>query len=53
MVQGEFGADRLGGGGPHEGLGVPVGRGDAAGDRRLEFVDRAEDASLQALPGEL
>jgi len=53
MVQGEFGADGLGGGGPDEGLGVHVGRSDVAGDRLFEIIDRAEDAPLQAFPREL
>ena len=53
MVQCELGFDRLGGGGPDEGLWVFVGGGDVAGDRRFEVVDRAEDAPSEALPGQL
>ena len=53
MVQGEFGPDRLGGGGPDKGFRVPVGRSDVAGDGRFEVDNRVEDAPLQALSGKL
>lgn len=51
MVQGEFGPDCLGCGGPDEGLGVPVGRGDVAVDGLFEVLDQAKHAALEALAG--
>ena len=53
MVQRELGLNGFCGRGPDEGLGVPVGGGDLAGNRAFEVVDRAKDASLEALPSEL
>ena len=40
-------------GGPDEGLGVMVGLGDEASNRRLELDEGAEDAALEAAPREL
>ena len=53
MVQREAGLNGFCGGGPDEGLGVPVGGGNVAGDRAFEVVDRAKDAPFEALPSEL
>ena len=53
MVQRELGLNGFCGRGPDEGLGVPVGGGDVAGNRAFEVVDRAKDASFEALPSEL
>ena len=53
MVQRELGLNGFCGGGPDEGLGVPVGGGNVAGDRAFEVVDRAKDAPFEALPSEL
>ena len=53
MVQRQLGLNGFCGRGPDEGLGVPVGGGDVAGNRAFEFVDRAKDASFEALPSEL
>lgn len=53
MVQCELGLDGFCGRGPDEGLGVAVGRGDVADNRAFEVVDRAKDASFEALPSEL
>jgi hypothetical protein len=53
MVQRELGLNGFCSRGPDEGLGIPVGDGDVAGNRAFEVVDRAKDASLEALPSEL
>src|ERR1700677_4208467 len=53
MVQRELSVDGFCGRGPDEGLGVPVGGGDVAGDCALEVVDRSKDAPFEALPSEL
>ena len=53
MVQRELCLNGFCGRGPDEGLGVPVGDGDVAGNRAFEVVDRAKDASFEALPSEL
>ena len=47
MVQGELGLDDFCGRGPDEGLGVPVGGGDVAGNRAFEVIDRSKDARLR------
>jgi hypothetical protein len=44
MVQRELGLNGFCGRGPDEGLGVPVGGGDVAGNRAFEVFDRAKDA---------
>jgi hypothetical protein len=53
MVQRGLGLDGFCGRGPDEGLGVPVGGGDVAGNCAFEVVDRAKDAPFEALPSEL
>src|ERR1700677_3713101 len=53
MVQSELGLNGFCGRGPDEGLGVPVGGGNVAGNRGFEVVDRAQDAPFEALPSEL
>ena len=53
MVQGELGLDDFCGRGPDEGLGVPIGGGDVAGNRAFEVIDRSKDAPFEALASEL
>ena len=53
MVQRELGLNGFCGRGPDEGLGVPVGGGDVAGNRAFEVINRAKDASFETLPTEL
>ena len=47
MVQREAGLNGFCGGGPDEGLGVPVGGGNVAGDRAFEVVDRRKTPRLR------
>ena len=53
MVQGELGLDDFCGRGPDEGLGVPIGGSDVAGNRAFEVIDRSKDAPFEALASEL
>ena len=45
--------DMLRVGRPDEGLGIAVGLGEVAVDRRLELDQRAEDTALETPPGQL